>query len=572
MLASSSRNTLKRASQKRCTDINDTGGYSGSLSLVFSRCTQTRNAHLAQRLQSRRGQASKDESTNLRHNPWTFSPDSSWRGTLTRAPLARHNIELSRHAESGRFIDALKVCKAMKEQGVQPDLFSYNYLLAACAENGYNLEAWAIFDDMKEMGVRPDLTTFHHLIHANRLHRGSVMWEVLDTMQQYDVEPTPVTFSYIIDRYLSSKNLELSLQYMKIMHGRGLVPELRTAQGIISLAADLGQARLALDLAATFEDMSVRRLDNEVWVKCLIASARSLHADGVRDIWNIVVNDLNVQPDEGLCIEVLHTAARHGLPDLGADVIRVLKLMGAKLQEHHFAPIIEAFCHSDRVKDALATLHIMRSNGIDPVPETTKAILNVIGKNIDTVDATWAMLDALREENRPIDVTALNVIIEAALNLEDIQRAVGTYKVFPDHGVKPNIDTFNLLLGGCVTVAHRELGDRMMKEMKDADLKPNRQTYERLVSLCLTQENYEDAFFYLEEMKAQKFLPTITVYEELVRTCVQAQDSRYKLAVDEMQECGYTVSAELQQYIDDPPTDPAAGSVEVDRDVPRPGP
>jgi hypothetical protein len=68
--------------------------------------------------------------------------------------------------------------------------------------------------------------------------------------------------------------------------------------------------------------------------------------------------------------------------------------------------------------------------------------------------------------------------------------------------------------------------------------------------LCLTQTNYEDAFFYLEEMKEQKMDPTLNIYESLIRKCVTMGDTRYKLAVEELQECGYKVGKSLQAFID----------------------
>jgi len=271
-------------------------------------------------------------------------------------------------------------------------------------------------------------------------------------------------------------------------------------------------------------------------------------ADGVSQCWAKVVQELNTTPSEGTCIEVLHTAARHGLPDLGTDVLRVLKLMGVTWQEYHFAPLIEAFCRADKIKDALVTLDIMRSANILPVPETAHPIFTAISHDIDAVDATWAIIDDMHKEGKPIDIAALNVIIHAAVSLGDLQRAVGTYKAYSDYNLKPTVETFNHLLAGCVTAGHRDLGNRLLAEMKTAGVKPDLQTYENLICLCLTQPTYEDAFFYLEEMKATH-LPTPRIYETLIKACVAAGDVRYKLALEEMEDCGYQVSRDLQPLI-----------------------
>lgn len=258
---------------------------------------------------------------------------------------------------------------------------------------------------------------------------------------------------------------------------------------------------------------------------------------------------MGVTVDEGLCIEVLNTVARHGLPNIGNDVLRMLKEIGAPLAEHHLAAMIEAFCKTNRLKEAFETLHVMRENGITPMTETAYPIFEIIKRDIDSIDGTWAILDELREEGKSIDIVAINTIVRATVFCGDIQRAIGTYKAFVEYGLSPNIDTYNLLLSACIGVGHRSLGDHLLGEMKTAGVKPDARTYERLIILCLTQATYEDAFFYLEEMKANGLLPALTIYEGIIKKCVSVGDGRYKLALEEMRQCGYTISDALNYFI-----------------------
>ncbi|EGO00063.1 hypothetical protein SERLA73DRAFT_88892 [Serpula lacrymans var. lacrymans S7.3] len=456
---------------------------------------------------------------------------------------------MARLGEMGRFADCLRLCKSMKNQNIQPTLLIYNSMLAAGSRDGFITEAWGIFEDMISMGIQPDRQSFHHLIHASRHQPSQYMWDVLHKMEGMDISPNEHTYGLIIERFTAASQLELALQFMNEMGNRGFPPELPTAQSMIKLAAQQSFPRLALDLAENFEATSVRRLDTETWMTCLHSSSEVLYAEGVLRCWQKLVQELKVVPGEGACLEVLQTAGRHGLPDLATDVIRVLRMMGVEWQEWHFAPLIESFCKVQKLKEAFGTLDIMRSNGIHPVAETTQPIFKAIAKDIDNVDGAWEILDELRNEGKVIDATAINTVIQAAISLGDLQRAVGAYKAFPDYGSKPNIETFNLLLSGCIAASHRELGNRLLLELKEASIKPDARTYERIIILCLTQASYEDAFFYLEEMKAQKFLPPISVYDSIIRTCVANGDARYSLALDEMKQCGYEVSRDLQRFI-----------------------
>lgn len=103
------------------------------------------------------------------------------------------------------------------------------------------------------------------------------MWDILNRMEELNMPPNAQTFALILERPLLGENIELAVQYLGEMNARGIIPELPTVQGIIILATKLGHSRLALEIASTFEEESVRRLDNEVWVNCLISSAENLY-------------------------------------------------------------------------------------------------------------------------------------------------------------------------------------------------------------------------------------------------------------------------------------------------------
>lgn len=261
--------------------------------------------------------------------------------------------------------------------------------------------------------------------------------------------------------------------------------------------------------------------------------------DGVRQCWPLVVDDLGIFPTEGVMLSVLNTAARHGEPEIAADVLRVLQLADVPWQEYHFAALIEAFCRNGQNKEALVTLGILKSHDITPTSSTTSFILNSINRDVDSLDATWALIDEIHEAKSGLDIEAVKVVIKASIFLGDLQRAVGIYKSLADYDLKPDLATFNLLLDGCIGAQHRKLGDLLLEDMKDAKMKPDSATFEKLIELCLTQEVYEDAFFYLEEMKAAGIVPPITVYEAILTKCISVEDTRSVLVLQEMRECGY---------------------------------
>lgn len=234
---------------------------------------------------------------------------------------------------------------------------------------------------------------------------------------------------------------------------------------------------------------------------------------------------------------------------LASEALQQLETLKVQYREYHIAPLLDAFAAIGQVKEAFRCLELVRSCGATPTRETVRPILRAIQRDPDAIDNAYMMLDEMNQEGQPVDVVSVNVIIEAAAFLNDLQRAIGTYKAMPSLGVKPNTDTFNLLLSACVDALHRDLGGKLFSEMKEAEVKPDVETYVQLISLYLTQTEYEDAFFYLEEMKAQGLKPPLLVYETIVRKCVSVGDTRYKLAVEELNQMGYRLSSPLQKFI-----------------------
>lgn len=277
-----------------------------------------------------------------------------------------------------------------------------------------------------------------------------------------------------------------------------------------------------------------------------------LQAEGVQVCWRKTVHTLNLTPDEGACLSVLQTCARHGLSDLALDVMRVLRGIGVDpWHEHHFAPLVEALCKDGKLKEALHTLGGMRKQRINPTNETVRPLTEYLQQDVDRLDSIWQTLDQWRREGNTVDVLFLNSVIQASVFLNDLQRAVSAYKSLSDYDCKPNVQTFNSLLSGCVAAKHRQLGDKLLLDLKQAAVTPNAETYEHIILLCLTQPVYDDAFFYLEEMKTQKFVPSPKVYTTITQVCVAAKDSRYSTALAEMRQCGYPLSPSLRRFLSD---------------------
>ncbi|KAG6899969.1 hypothetical protein C0993_004737 [Termitomyces sp. T159_Od127] len=495
-----------------------------------------------------------------------FSGDIDAQQALTRTTKARFNLQLTEEAELGHYSNVLEIAAKMKALKIQPDVTTYVALINAAAHHRMWLDAWAILDDMIAVGIQPNTAVFNllikacinkqmmftHLTHIQSQAQNSCtsdyVWQVLRKMDELKVTPDSTTFQQIIVRFTSVDNMELAIQFYHAMKTYQVVPDILTMKALILNVAQAGYPRLALDLIADFEACSLRRLDHTFFMPCLIASAEALYLDGVITCWKQIVHVFNLHPGEGVCLGVLNTAARHGHPDLATDALRVLRSLNIDWEEHHFSPLIEAFCHQKQFMEAIRVLDIMRAEGIEPIPETASALLEAL-VSTEAIDTVWDIVDEITKEGGKIDVIVLQVLIDASIKLGDLQRAIGTYKSLAEYGATADVIIFNSLLRGCVAASHRDLGNLLLDDMKAAQVKPDDKTYETFIVLCLTQDDYEDAFFYLEEMKTAGFHPGYDVYAKIIRKCLSTDDFRYKIALKEMEEMGHVPRSDLKRLV-----------------------
>ena len=88
-------------------------------------------------------------------------------------------------------------------------------------------------------------------------------------MKANAVEPNSTTFEYLIWRYISCGNLEMSLKLLFEMERREFSPSFEVARDIIQLCMDSGMARLAVEIARNYEDGELRKLNPFTWVNLL---------------------------------------------------------------------------------------------------------------------------------------------------------------------------------------------------------------------------------------------------------------------------------------------------------------
>jgi hypothetical protein len=101
-------------------------------------------------------------------------------------------------------------------------------------------------------------------------------------MKDNNIEPNATTFEYLIWRYISCGNLEMSLKLLFEMERKDFSPRFEIAQDIIKLCTDNGMARLAVEIARNYEDGELRKLNPSTWVDLLAVASDMYYVNSLR--------------------------------------------------------------------------------------------------------------------------------------------------------------------------------------------------------------------------------------------------------------------------------------------------
>ncbi|KAF7298237.1 Methyltransf-25 domain-containing protein [Mycena chlorophos] len=476
-------------------------------------------------------------STTLRAQPFAFPLTGDGPLAARRTAAARFNLRMLEAADRAQFPKCFAIAAEMKKDGVTPSKATYNTLLRSLAHGGHASATLAVLDDMLAMKIDPDVNSLNFIVEAHRTQLSPLLHVVLRRMKELDVVPNATTYTHLIQRFAAEGNLEECLRYYSEMKKTGIVSQLAAIEAIIVLAARHNLPKLAIDLAVAYEQ-STRPIQQSVWLVCLQSSAAQLYAEGVSKSWPIVIKDQGILPDEGLCLLVLQTAARHGLSDLAAHVIRVLTLLEVPLEEHHFAPLFEAFLANQRYLDAFETLALMREHDIIPTLQTVYPVATLATSQPQILDDIWV---ALKNKMTSIDSIGHAALLQAALATQPLSRVFADHASLSELGVQPTVDTFIVLLDGCIQAKSRVYGELAFSQAKGAGFTSNGQLFGRMVLLHLADDMLDEAFRYLEQLDSRELVADRDVYEALAIRAATLQDARYLVAIDALMRARYQV-------------------------------
>jgi pentatricopeptide repeat protein len=234
-----------------------------------------------------------------------------------------------------------------------------------------------------------------------------------------------------------------------------------------------------------------------LWSYILDECSRALHYKGTKLVWDEMVSPGKINPADGIALNVLNTAARHGDTALATAVIELLSAREVKLGFHHYEPLLESYVHAGNLEVAFRVLGIMNDAGIQPDQPSTRAIFSALK---DSPDLTEEAIRIIRSLGR-VPVAAVNVVLEAVATTTaagDMGKTLDVYRQVCDLCQSgPNQQTFALLLSQC---RRAKPAVYLVAEMDRFSVRPSPPILDSLIRCFARDGNLGVALAYLDEM------------------------------------------------------------------------
>ncbi|KAG9285421.1 hypothetical protein G9A89_010896 [Geosiphon pyriformis] len=493
---------------------------------------------------------SLESSPNISDNP---SPNDE------NKVLYELNKELIKSAHWLNVGRAYNTCTIMSDKGIKPNLETYKALLALYQPLSLFEECLELVHEMIGVGIEPDLDICHSLLKAS-VHSATSCYReyAMSLLEKYNLTPTPKTYEFYIDGLVAQEEAEHAIDFMNEMIKKSDIPSMVSFEKLIKLIADQAECDEALEWLKKAETHH-RIVYPMLYIHLLRDFAFFHFPEGIDYCWKKAVDELKLNLDQGICTDIINSGARLGKPEIAIAAIKHLLAQKAKLEEYHWAGLLEAYVTGGDLKRAFNVLELVNIQGVKKTIKTAWPLCLAIREDAAKVDEAYFILEELHKNGKKIDVTALNVVIfscgfvgvnpETGSREPDIVRAVETYNQAEKLGVEPNEETFETLLDICVAIKHHSVAHQLVEELRRRGLEPTKKIYNYLIELACSNVDYEEAFAYLEEMKSRNIVPDKVVYEMIIRKCAYMRDPRAKIALEEMETLGFDIPQNLRQYV-----------------------
>lgn len=196
------------------------------------------------------------------------------------------------------------------------------------------------------------------------------------------------------------------------------------------------------------------------------------------------------------------------------------------------------------------------SAALRPLHPQVPRIVEMVGEELcaeaSLVDEAYYVLEERRTDGAKVPLQALNLVIEACAQLEDLDRAFATWSELEAFGLQPDVGTFNALLHTCVKTREIGSGRRLLARQAEAGVPRDGHSYFLECALLMrSPRDHKQAAGVLDECKAAGVTPTAKHYVTAINYALRAgKKAQATTLLEEMASHKYTVTNAFRERVE----------------------
>lgn len=197
----------------------------------------------------------------------------------------------------------------------------------------------------------------------------------------------------------------------------------------------------------------------------------------------------------------------------------------AKLEDKHFNSLIRAFGESGLFKESLKVFKTMKSIGVSPSVVTFNHLFFILFKRGRTGLVFDLFDEMLKTYGVKPDLYSFNILIGGFCKNSMVDEGFRFFKEMEKFNCEPDVITYNTIVDGLCRDGRVKIAHNVMKGMlnKGPNLSPNVVTYTTLIRGYCGKQEIDEALDVFEEMVHQGLRPNEITYNTLVQGLCEAR-------------------------------------------------
>ncbi|CAE7610098.1 unnamed protein product [Symbiodinium necroappetens] len=249
----------------------------------------------------------------------------------------------------------------------------------------------------------------------------------------------------------------------------------------------------------------------------IAAAARCGKIDRAK-YWFDRLFDLKLDPTVEIFTSLITAGSKYGNLQFAEEYFDVMAYYQIEPTVETYGAMIKAAANARQLPSAEKWFYAAQEAGLQPNEILFKSVMQAAAKVGNVSRAQWWFEAGCKQTGMTLDTTSCTILIFAAKESHDLDRAESFYKDFVSVGLQPNFQLLSALVAAAANAQQPQRASLWLDEMISLGLQPNHQAYASLMNAWFKAANCDKVLETLEIMKRAGFELTVVDYTMAIQS------------------------------------------------------